>query len=111
MLAPEHLQILTKTPCKVFNEIQNAGAVFLGNYSPVAFGDYSSGLNHVLPTGGFAKTYSGLSARDFVKTINFLQCSRRGYVNLKGTTVTLAKMEGFDGHAKSVYIRSEESEG
>jgi len=111
MLAPEHLQIQTKTPCKVFSEIQNAGAVFLGNYSPVAFGDYSSGLNHVLPTGGFAKTYSGLSARDFVKTINFLQCSQRGYANLKGTTVALAKMEGFDGHAKSVYIRSEENEG
>lgn len=110
LLAPEHLQIQTKTPRRVFDKIQNAGTVFLGNYSPVAFGDYSSGLNHVLPTGGYAKIYSGLSARDFVKTINFLQCSRRGYLNLKGTTVTLAKMEGFDGHAKSVFIRSEENE-
>ena len=110
LLAPEHLQIQTKTPRRVFDKIQNAGTVFLGNYSPVAFGDYSSGLNHVLPTGGYAKIYSGLSARDFIKTINFLQCSRRGYLNLKGTTVTLAKMEGFDGHAKSVFIRSEENE-
>lgn len=110
LLAPEHLQIQTKNPRRVFDKIQNAGTVFLGNYSPVAFGDYSSGLNHVLPTGGYAKIYSGLSARDFVKTINFLQCSRRGYLNLKGTTVTLAKMEGFDGHAKSVFIRSEENE-
>jgi len=110
LIAPEHLQIQTKTPRRVFSKIQNAGAVFLGNYSPVAFGDYSSGLNHVLPTGGYAKSYSGLSTRDFVKTINFLQCSRQGYISLKGTTVTLAKLEGFDGHARSVSIRGEENE-
>jgi len=110
LIAPEHLQIQTKTPRKIFNKIQNAGAVFLGNYSPVALGDYSSGLNHVLPTGGYAKIYSGLSTRDFVKTINFLQCSRQGYLNLKKTTVTLAKLEGFDGHARSVSIRGEKNE-
>jgi len=110
LIAPEHLQIQTKAPNNVFNKIRNAGAVFLGDYSPVAFGDYSSGLNHVLPTGGYAKSYSGLSTRDFVKTINFLQCSRQGYINLKSTTVTLAKMEGFDGHAKSVSIRDKENE-
>lgn len=110
LIAPEHLQIQTKSPRKVFDKIQNAGAVFLGNYSPVAFGDYSSGLNHVLPTGGYAKFYSGLSTKDFVKTINFLQCSRQGYLNLKRATVTLAKLEGFDGHAKSVSIRGEENE-
>jgi len=109
-IAPEHLQIQTKAPRKVFNKIQNAGAVFLGDYSPVAFGDYSSGLNHVLPTGGYAKIFSGLSTWDFVKTINFLQCSRQGYLNLKRTTVVLAKMEGFDGHVRSVSIRGEESE-
>lgn len=110
LIAPEHLQIQTKTPRKVFNKIQNAGAVFLGEYSLVAFGDYSSGLNHVLPTGGYAKFYSGLSTRDFVKTINFMQCSRQGYLKLKRTTITLAKMEGFDGHAKSVSIRGENNE-
>jgi len=110
LIAPEHLQIQTKIPRKVFSKIRNAGAVFLGNYSPVAFGDYSSGLNHVLPTGGYAKFYSGLSTRDFVKTINFLQCSRQGYLNLKRATVTLAKLEGFDGHARSVSIRGEKNE-
>ncbi len=109
-IAPEHLQIQTKASRKVFDKIQNAGAVFLGNYSPVAFGDYSSGLNHVLPTGGYAKIFSGLSTWDFVKTINFLQCSRQGYLNLKKTTVVLAKMEGFDGHVRSVSIRGEGSE-
>ncbi len=102
IIATEHLQILTNAPSKVLDGVQNAGAVFLGEYSLVAFGDYSAGLNHVLPTGGYAKTYSGLSARDFVKTISFLECSEEGYLNLKKTTITLAKLEGFDGHVKSV---------
>jgi len=108
MIAPEHLQIQTKNPTEVLSKIRNAGAVFLGDYSPVAFGDYSSGLNHVLPTAGYAKIYSGLSSLDFVKTMNFLQCSKEGYRNLKETTVTIAEMEGFDAHAKSVIIREEE---
>ena len=104
-IAPEHLEILTKAPSKVLDGIRNAGAVFLGQYSPVAFGDYSTGMNHVLPTGGYAKTYSGLSTRDFVKTISFLECSKQGYSNLKETTVTLARLEGFDAHARSVSAR------
>jgi histidinol dehydrogenase len=108
LIAPEHLQIQTKAPKEVLNKVRNAGAVFLGDYSPVAFGDYSSGLNHVLPTGGYARIYSGLSSLDFVKTINFLQCSREGYQKLKKTAVTLAKLEGFDGHAKSVCVREDE---
>jgi len=108
MIAPEHLQIQTKNPTKVLSKIRNAGAIFLGDYSPVAFGDYSSGLNHVLPTAGYAKIYSGLSSLDFVKTMNFLQCSKEGYQNLKETAVTIAEMEGFDAHAKSVIIREEE---
>jgi len=112
MIAPEHLQILTNAPSKILDRVQNAGAVFLGEYSLVAFGDYSAGMNHVLPTGGYARTYSGLSARDFVKTISFLECSEEGYLNLKKTTITLAKLEGFDGHAKSVSMRGNvKSEG
>jgi histidinol dehydrogenase len=110
MIAPEHLQIQTENPPEVLSKIQNAGAVFLGGYSPVAFGDYSSGLNHVLPTAGYAKIYSGLSSLDFVKTMNFLQCSKEGYRSLKETAVTIAEMEGFDAHAKSVTIREEEKQ-
>jgi histidinol dehydrogenase len=108
LIAPEHLQIQTESPNQLLSKIRNAGAIFLGNYSPVAFGDYSSGLNHVLPTGGYARFYSGLSTSDFVKTMNFLQCSKKGYQNLRETAVTLAKMEGFDGHAKSVSMREDE---
>ncbi|MCW4015277.1 MAG: histidinol dehydrogenase [Candidatus Bathyarchaeota archaeon] len=108
MIAPEHLQIQTKAPEEVFSNIKNAGAVFLGSYSPVSFGDYSSGLNHVLPTAGYAKIYSGLSSLDFVKTMNFLQCTRDGYSSLKETAVTVAEMEGFDAHARAVSIREEQ---
>ena len=108
IIAPEHLQIQTKSPDEVFGKIQNAGAVFLGSYSPVSFGDYSSGLNHVLPTAGHAKTYSGLSSLDFIKTMNFLQCNKEGYRNLKETTITIAEMEGFDAHARAVSIRENE---
>jgi histidinol dehydrogenase len=107
LIAPEHLQIQTAAPEEVFNKIRNAGAIFLGGYSPVSFGDYSSGLNHVLPTAGYAKIYSGLSSLDFVKTINFMQCSKEGYRNLKETAVTLAEMEDFSAHAKAVSIREE----
>ena len=105
MLAPEHLQIQTKNPNQVLTKIRNAGAIFLGAYSPVSFGDYSSGLNHVLPTAGYAKIYSGLSSLDFVKTINFLECNKEGYNSLKKTAVTIAEMEGFDAHANAVSIR------
>ena len=105
LIAAEHLQIIVKNPHKLFDKIQNAGAVFLGSYSPVAFGDYTSGLNHILPTGGFARVYSGLSTKEFIKTINFMECNKRGYLNLRRTTITLAKMEGFDGHAKTVSMR------
>jgi len=107
LIAPEHLQIQTKDPNKVFRKIRNAGAVFLGRYSPVSFGDYSSGLNHVLPTAGYAKIYSGLSSLDFVKTMNFLECTKEGFNNLKDTAVTIAELEGFDAHAKAVSIREE----
>ena len=107
MMAPEHLQIQTKAPDNVFSKIRNAGAVFLGSYSPVTFGDYSSGLNHVLPTAGYAKIYSGLSSLDFIKTMNFLECSKEGYKNLKETAITIAEMEGFDAHANAVSIREE----
>ncbi|TRO54049.1 histidinol dehydrogenase [Candidatus Bathyarchaeota archaeon] len=107
LIAPEHLQIQTKSPEKIMKKIRNAGAIFLGKYSPVSFGDYSSGLNHVLPTAGYAKIYSGLSSLDFVKTINFLKCTKTGYQNLKETTVSIAKMEGFDAHSQAVTIRED----
>ncbi|MEM3640473.1 MAG: histidinol dehydrogenase [Candidatus Bathyarchaeia archaeon] len=105
LIAPEHVEILTKKPRDLLWKLKNAGAVFVGNYSAVVFGDYSAGINHVLPTGGYARAFSGLSVWSFVKTINFLECDEKGYQNLKDITVTLAKLEDLDGHVKSVLVR------
>ncbi|MEM2994839.1 MAG: histidinol dehydrogenase [Candidatus Bathyarchaeia archaeon] len=110
MIAPEHLEVLTENPREMLAQIRNAGAVFLGRYSAVAFGDYSAGTNHVLPTGGYAKAFSGLSVRDFVKTINFVECDARGYRNLRDVTATLARLEGLVGHVKSVFAREQPNE-
>jgi len=105
LIAPEHLEIMTRDPWRIFNQVRNAGAVFLGKYSPSTLGDYCAGTNHVLPTGGYARMYSGLSVNDFLKTIEFLQCTRQGLVRLRKTAVTLATMEGLEGHAKSIVSR------
>jgi len=110
LIAPEHVEILTENPDEVFKGIRNAGAVFLGEFSPVALGDYTSGLNHVLPTGGYARVYSGLSIRDFIKSVNFLRCTPMGFKRLKRSTVKLALMEDLRFHAESVDVRSEEDE-
>jgi len=105
-LAPEHVQIMTRRPRDILPKIENAGAIFVGEYSPVALGDYSAGINHVLPTGGFARAYSGLGTTDFLRRISYLECSKKGLRLLAEHTVTLALTEGLDGHAKSVAIRS-----
>ncbi len=105
LIAPEHVEVLAEKPRDLLWKLRNAGAVFIGKYSAVAFGDYSAGINHVLPTGGYAKVFSGLSVWSFLKTINFLECNEKGYRNLKEMTVTLAKLEGLDGHVKSVLAR------
>lgn len=106
-LAPEHLEILVKDPYSVLKKVENAGAVFLGNYSPVAAGDYAAGSNHVLPVGGYARTYSGLSIRDFTKTIDVVSCNKEGLRNLEKTISVLALLEGLEEHWKSVSVRLE----
>jgi histidinol dehydrogenase len=103
--APEHLEIFTRNPLKMLKKIENAGAVFLGEYSPVALGDYTAGTNHVLPTGGWAKIFSGLSTRDFMKTISYLYCSINYFNKMAEATISLAELEGLDGHAESIRIR------
>lgn len=104
-IAPEHLEIHARRPEAILDGVMNAGAVFLGDYSPVALGDYSAGTNHVLPTGGYAKMYSSLSTLDFVKRISFVNCSRRGMRELDQATVTLAETEGLYAHAESIRMR------
>ncbi len=105
--APEHLQIVTRSPKTVLEMIKNAGSVFLGNFTPVACGDYASGTNHVLPTGGFSRVHSGLSVLDFLKFISVQELDRNALEGLSETIITLAEAEGLYAHAKSVKRRVE----
>ncbi len=103
-LAPEHLTLLDDAT-RLLDRIQSAGSIFLGGYSAVAAGDYASGTNHILPTGGAARVRGGLSAADFVKAISVQKLSRTGLARLRSTIVTLARTEGLEAHAQSVETR------
>lgn len=103
--APEHLVIMTKNDAETLQKIKNAGSIFLGKYSPVACGDYGSGTNHVLPTGGGAKMYSGLSTESFIKKPTVQTITKEGLKNLYSTCVPIAEYEGFYAHADSIKTR------
>ena len=103
--APEHLIISTADDKAVLDKIKNAGSIFLGKYSPVAAGDYGSGTNHVLPTGGGAKMYSGLSTEAFLKKPTVQTLTRKGIEELSKTVIPIAEYEGFYAHANSVKVR------
>ncbi|MBD3229388.1 MAG: histidinol dehydrogenase [Candidatus Lokiarchaeota archaeon] len=107
-IAPEHLEIHLKDYNRYIPLIKNAGAVFIGEFSPVPIGDYAAGSNHVLPTGGQSRIYSGLSIHDFVKYVNVVECSKKGLKNLKKSVIELADIEGFDAHKKTILGRLEE---
>jgi histidinol dehydrogenase len=100
--APEHLSIPDES---LLGRIQNAGSVFIGPFSPEAAGDYASGPNHVLPTGGAARQRGGLSAADFVKVISVQQLNQAALKRLAPAITTLARAEGLEAHARSVEIR------
>ncbi|AFJ90653.1 histidinol dehydrogenase [Blattabacterium sp. (Blaberus giganteus)] len=104
-IAPEHLIINCKNASYWGEKVINAGSVFLGNYSPVSAGDYASGTNHVLPTYGYAKYYSGLSIDSFVKKITFQKISKKGLKNLSECVNVLSSEEGLLAHKKSINIR------
>jgi histidinol dehydrogenase len=105
LYAPEHLLIMTQNPDKVLKHIKNAGSIFLGEFTPVAAGDYGSGPNHVLPTSGCARIYSGLSTESFLKKPTVQRLSKKGLENLKDVIITLAEYEGLYAHAESVKKR------
>jgi len=104
-IAPEHLIINCKNASYWGEKVINAGSVFLGNYSPVSAGDYASGTNHVLPTYGYAKYYSGVSTDSFVKKITFQKISKKGLKNLSECINILSSEEGLLAHQKSINIR------
>ncbi len=105
--APEHLEIITADPMGAFRSIRNAGSVFLGRFTPVAAGDYASGTNHVLPTSGHARTFSGLNVDHFTKKITVQMITDDGLLGLEDTIITLAEAEGLKAHAESVRRRLE----
>jgi len=103
--APEHLELQIKNPRRFLNKLKNYGSLFLGNYSAVAFGDYCSGTNHVLPTDKASRYTGGLSVRDFVKIQTYQYITEEGARKLGKIAEDLAAIEGLDAHQKSVRAR------
>jgi len=104
-IAPEHLQIMTSVPAKFLPKIKNAGAIFLGEWTPETLGDYAAGPNHTLPTCGTARFSSPLGVYEFIKRTSLINFKKQGFMNLAETAKTLADTEGLEAHGNSVKIR------
>ncbi len=104
-IAPEHLEILTKNPKKILSKIKNAGAIFVGEFSPVAVGDYIAGPSHVLPTGAAARFSSGLGVDDFLKKSSLIWYNKKGLSKYAKAIEKLAEIEGFIRHAQTIRVR------
>ncbi len=107
--APEHLILSMDEPWEAAAQITDAGSVFIGPWSPESAGDYASGTNHTLPTGGWARSYSGVNIDSFLRKITFQELTREGLAGLAPTIETMAEAEGLDGHAAAVRLRLEAS--
>jgi len=103
--APEHLEIILPEPLKVAEGVTSAGLILIGSDTPVSASDYYLGTNHILPTGGFGKIYSGLSVLDFVRRYHTVECSKDGLRDVMGIVRTLALAEGLPNHASAVEAR------
>ena len=106
--AAEHLEIQTQNAAQDALQIRNAGAVFIGRFSPVSLGDYSAGSNHVLPTGGCACHSSGLSVQTFLRGLHFIEYSQQAFVDIAETVITLAKSEDLPAHGEAMTARLED---
>jgi histidinol dehydrogenase len=104
-IAPEHLEIMTRHPEQILPMIRNAGAIFLGEWTPEALGDYAAGPNHTLPTGGTARFSSPLGVYDFVKRSSLLSFNREGFRKLAKTVETIADAEGLEAHGNTIRVR------
>ena len=105
--AAEHLEIHTRDAAAVARRVKNAGAIFVGDWSPVSLGDYAAGSNHVLPTGGCACHSSGLSVQTFLRGIHYVEYDESALRDVAQTVITLATAEGLPGHAAAIEIRSQ----
>ncbi len=104
-LAPEHLEVCCNNPFEYLGKLDNAGSVFLGNYSPEPLGDYFAGANHVLPTGGTARFFSSLSVDDFIKKSSFIYYPREELLKAADDIILLAETEELTAHANSIKVR------
>lgn len=105
LYAPEHLILNVKRPKQYIPRIKNAGSVFIGKWSPESVGDYASGTNHVLPTGGYAKSYGGVSLDSFLKYVTFQALSKTGLQNIAGIVERIAEVEELFAHKNAVTVR------
>ena len=105
--APEHLEVLVSEPFVVLNKIKNAGEILLGSNTPIPTANYALGLNAILPTGGFARSFSSVSVWDFLKRSGIGYLSREGYESLQDAVATLADYEGFPAHAMAIRMRNQ----
>ena len=108
LVAPEHLELLIKNPLDTVDKIVNAGAIFIGPYTPEPIGDYIAGSNHTLPTSGTAKFKSGLSVTDFIKKTSVVYYGKKAFNRVKKSVVRLAIEEGLSAHANSILVRDKE---
>jgi histidinol dehydrogenase len=106
-IAPEHLEIMTEKPMNLLPMIKNAGAIFLGEWTPEALGDYAAGPNHTLPTVGTARFSSPLGVYDFIKRSSLLSFTKEGFLELARTVKTIAMVEGLDAHGNSITVRED----
>lgn len=108
LIAPEHLEVLSEDANQLADEVRNAGAIFIGSFSPVPVGDFYAGPNHVLPTGGTARFASPLGVYDFVKRTSLIRYSKSRLSRDRKSIETFARVEGFEAHARAVSVRFEE---
>ena len=105
LIAPEHLHIENINHKNILKDIKNFGAAFVGPYTPVAFGDYIVGTNHILPTSGASRFSSGLGVIDFMKRSSIVQMNSKGYFNLEQNASKMAMIENLEAHNLSIKIR------
>lgn len=109
LIAPEHLEIMTENPSEILPMIENAGAIFLGPWSPESLGDYAAGPNHTLPTGGTARFSSPLGVYDFYKRSSVMGFTRTAFMKISKTVETVADIEGLEAHGNTIRIRRRRS--
>jgi len=107
-IAPEHLELCVENPYGLLGWVRNAGAVFIGHFSPEPLGDYYAGPNHVLPTSGTARFFSALSVDDFVKRTSVIRYSKTALGNCTSDVARLARAEGLEAHARAMEIRAQD---